>query len=323
MNVERIMQRALDRRVSLIEDPQLTACRLLHGASDGVPGVVVERLGEVLIVQVHPGHAQASESDVRGLAGAFMDRLGARATYRKAFVPDRARVSPEVQAMHLDPRPWIGEPAAPQQVVEEHGLRFLVRPYDGFSVGLFLEHRDNRRCIRRLAAGRRVLNLFAYTCGFSVAAATGGCASVASVDLHKRYLEWGKENFAANGLDLEAHRFYCSDVFDFYRRAERQGLRYDLIVLDPPSFARMRRPKRSFVLEDQLEPLCAGAAGLLAPGGTVLLATNHQQMPIARLESALQQAVPQRAMRILDRPQLPVDFAGDMDYCKVVIAQFD
>lgn len=321
MNVQQIVEAALSRRASLVEDGGLTAYRLLHGMADGVPGVVMERLADVLIVQVHEGHVQASVSDVGRLATAFMERMGLRAAYRKCFVPDRARASAEVQAMHLDPVPWLGEPAESRVMVEEHGLRFVVRPYDGFSVGLFLEHRDNRRRVRELAAGRRVLNLFAYTCGFSVAVA-GGAASVASVDLHKRYLEWGKENFAANGLDLAAHMFYCSDVFDFYHRARRQGLQYDLIVLDPPSFARMRRPKRSFVLGEQLDPLCAGAVGLLAPGGQILLATNHRQIPAERLEAALHLAAGGRTCRILDRPALPVDFAGDPDYARTVIAEF-
>jgi len=109
-----------------------------------------------------------------------------------------------------------------EYAVLENGIRFLVRPHDGHSTGLFLEHRDNRKRVRRLAAGRNMLNAFAYTCGFSVAAALGGAAGTVSVDVSKKYLEWGKCNFAANELNLADHRFICSDIFDYYRRARRR-----------------------------------------------------------------------------------------------------
>jgi 23S rRNA (cytosine1962-C5)-methyltransferase len=239
------------------------------------------------------------------------------------FVRDRSRASSTIDKSHHQPTPWIGQPAAPDQVVTENGPRFIIRPYEGFSVGLFLEHRDNRGRIGELAAGRRVLNAFAYTCGFSVAAAVGGATSVDSVDLSKRYLEWGKRNFDANGIDASAHRFFCSDISDFWRRAARQGRRYDLIVLDPPTFARRRRPHSVFVLDEQLEALCSGAAKLLDPGGLVLLATNCRSISRGRLEEALTAAASDRSCAVLERPGLPIDFAGDPDYSKAVIARFD
>src|SRR5690606_6487827 len=131
---------------------------------------------DVLTVQIHEGRLGLRMDDVRRLAEGLLDRLSARAVYRKGFVRDRARLSAAQAAEHGSARPWIGSPVEPEITVEEYGVRFVVRPYDGFSVGLFLEHRDNRRRVRELAPGRRVLNTFAYTCGFTVAAAVGGAA---------------------------------------------------------------------------------------------------------------------------------------------------
>lgn len=334
-DVQRLCEAALARRGDLLGREDLTACRLFHGAADGLPGFVLERFGDVLIAQLHeappedPSYARPSggslrvaESVARELAEAFMSRLGARAVYRKLFVRDRAREGRQVDALHHDAAPWIGEPVEPAVTVVENGLRFVVRPYDGFSVGLFLENRDNRRRVREMAAGRRVLNTFAYTCGFSVAAAAGGAVRTDSVDLHKRYLEWGREHFAANGIDLTENWFFASDTLDFYRRARRQGRRYDLIILDPPTFSRTRRPARTFVLEEQLEALCEGALDLLDPGGVLLVSLNDRGISAGRLEEAACGGASRRT-GVLERPQLPPDFPGDPDYAKSILVQVE
>ncbi len=317
---EGIIGRALERRRGLAEDRATTAWRVLHGEEDGTPGLVIECFGDVLIAQLHEERLEWDESVCRALAERLKERLGARAVYRKYFLRDRAQAPDAVTAEHTRPEAWIGEAVEPELTVLENGMRFLIHPYEGFSVGLFLEHRDNRAWVRRSAVGRRVLNGFCYTCGFSVAAATGGAVGVDSVDVHKRYLEWGKRNFEANGLGLGAHRFFCSDVLDFYARATRQGRRYDLIVLDPPTFARLRRPSRTFVLQDELEVLCRGAVELLEPGGMILVATNDRRIGAARVEEVLTGAAPGR-VSIVQRPGLPADFPGDPRFSKTVIAR--
>ncbi len=338
------------------------ALRLINGEADGFPGLVIEQLGDVLIAQIHEkspptgvapdlgelgraasrrcrdGVAPASrrcrsgvapgpqchldEAAMRAIAEELLRRTGARAVYRKSFVRDRGGLDKDLDATHRDPQPWLGQPVEAEQVVTEHGLRYIVRPYAGFAVGLFLDHRDNRRRVRELSAGRRVLNAFSYTGAFSVAAAAGEAASVSSVDLSKRYLEWSRENFAVNGLDQTGHWFFCSDIFDFYKRAERQGRRFDLIILDPPTFSRPAHGRRTFVLAQRLEELLAGAVRLLDPGGQILLATNQRDLPLARLEEALLPAAGQRRCTILERPPLPADFAGDADYAKNVIVRY-
>jgi len=315
------VERALKLRQPLLEDDSFDAVRLVNGEADGIPGLVVEKLGPILIAQLHEERLRMEEEAAREIAGQLHQRLGTTAVYRKWFVRERGHVDPATTEAHKNPEPWIGRAAASEFAVHEGGLRFLVRPYDGFAYGLFLDHRDSRRRVRELSAGRRVLNTFAYTCGFSVAAAVGGAAHVAGVDVHRRYLEWGKMNFELNGLDLTPHRFYCSDIFDFYKRARRQGLRYDLIILDPPTFSRQKQPSRVFVLDEQLEPLCAGAIELLDRDGLLVLATNDRRISRQRLEQAVQDMVGNRPCEIIERPSLPIDFAGDADYSKTIIAR--
>ncbi|NLX20063.1 MAG: class I SAM-dependent rRNA methyltransferase [Phycisphaerae bacterium] len=262
------------------------------------------------------------ETAIRQVAEEILRRTGARAVYRKFFVRDRGGLSRDTDTAHRDPQPWLGEPVEAERAITEHGLRYIVRPYAGFAVGLFLDHRDNRLRIRERAAGRRVLNAFSYTGAFSVAAAAGSAASVSSVDLSKRYLEWSRENFAANGLDQSGHWFFCSDIFEFYKRAERQGRRFDLVILDPPTFSRPSQGRRAFVLAERLDELVAGAVRLLDPGGEILLASNQRDLPLARLEESLLAAAGRRSCTILERPPLPADFAGDADYAKSVIVRY-
>lgn len=323
MDFSGLVEKALAGRHALLADPAIEAVRVFNGEPDGIPGLVVEKLGTVLIAQLHEDRLTLSQEQARAVAGEMCRRLGTVAVYRKDFVRDRAQASTETTEAHKDPRPWIGTVVDPELIIRENDLRFLIRPYDGFSCGLFLDHRDNRRRVRDLAAGRRVLNTFAYTCGFSAAAVSGGAVHVASVDVYKRYLEWGKRNFEINGLDLSPHRFYCSDTLEFYERARRQRLRYDLIILDPPTFSRQKRPARNFVLSEQLDRLCAGAVELLDRGGLILLATNDRGISVRRLEQTVRSAAGRRRCAITDWPALPKDFATDPDYSKAIIARLD
>jgi 23S rRNA (cytosine1962-C5)-methyltransferase len=317
----RCLDRALAARAPLLDDPGTNACRLLNGAADGVAGLVIERLADVLVAQLHEGRLQLSDTQARDLCARARRLLHARAVYRKVFARSRSAAPPASAAPRVDTDPWLGSPVPAEYPVFENGIRFLVRPHEGYSVGLFLEHRETRRRVRDLARGRTVLNAFAYTCAFSVAAALGGASRTVSVDLSKRYLEWGKRNFAANALPLDSHTFICSDVFDYFRRAERQGHRFDVVILDPPTFSRTRRPKRTFAITDDLDRLVAGGVGLMNPGGHILLATNHRRTSRKRLEQALIAAAADRGVTIVARPPLPRDFSGDRDYAKALLAR--
>jgi 23S rRNA (cytosine1962-C5)-methyltransferase len=321
--LESQLNAALARRKALLGEAALEAVRLFHGRADGLEGLVVEKWGSVLIVQLHEGLPGPAAEELRPHLESWRERFRAKAVYLKHFVRDRGGTDVEVRSSHREATPWIGESVDEESAVRESGLTFLIRPYDGFSVGLFLEHRENRRRIAELAAGRRVLNAFAYTCGFSVAAAKGGAATVSSVDLSKRYLEWGKRNFAANHLPTAAHRFYASDIFDFFKRARRQELRFDLVILDPPTFSRRRRPAGVFELRADLPRLVAETVERIDRGGSLFLATNDRRIGLESLEAAVRQASAGRRSAVTARPALPPDFGGDPEYAKAILVGFD
>ncbi len=316
---------ALDRRAAWLGAPNTNAVRLFDGAADGIDGLVIEQYGDVLVVQTQAGRLVLSDDAVCELCRLAMQRVGARAVYRKSFPKDRSSLHAALEHAHRNPRPWLGEPAPAEIEVQEAGARFLVRPYDGYATGLYLAHRTARQFVRANCAGRRVLNTFAYTCGFTVAAALGGAASTVSVDVSKKSLEWGKRNLAANGIALDDHRFICSDVFDYYRRALRQGHRFDWIILDPPTFARARHARDTFSVAADLPRLVEGALDLLDRGGVLFLSVNYHGLTEQRLERVVRDAAlaGRRACELMIPPLVPADFQGDLDFAKTVVAQIN
>ncbi|RMF73633.1 MAG: class I SAM-dependent rRNA methyltransferase [Planctomycetota bacterium] len=312
----RLVEQALRRRAPILRDANTTALRLIHGAGDGLPGLVVEQFGEVLVAQLHEERLSLPQEAVRAIVIALARRRGAQAVYRKVFPRDRSASRARLDALHHAAAPWWGRPAEEEFEVRERGVAFRIRPYDGYSVGLFLEQRANRDRVRQLAEGRRVLNVFAYTCGFSVCAALGGAAETVSVDVSKRYLEWGRRNFAANGLALERHVFIRSDALDYFRRARRQGRAFDIVILDPPTFARVKGRRKPFVFEQQIGALATAAMEVLQRGGRLLACTNHRETTIRDLERIVRRAAGERRIESVARPKLPPDFPGDGDYAK-------
>lgn len=318
-NLRQRLEAALARRAALLSDPQTTVARLVHGAADGLTGLVIERLGAVLIAQLHPGPGALPEVAAHELCVAAAESVGATAVYRKVFPPDRSRLPAEAAAAHQSPTPWWGTPAPPEYPVREAGLTYLVRPYDGLATGLFLDHRVNRARVRRLAAGRCVLNAFAYTGAHSVCAAAGGARVIYTLDISRKALAWARANLAANALPPAEHHFVCEDAAAFCRRAARRGQRFELVILDPPTFARTRRPTRVFQIQRDLPDLVAAALPLVARDGHLLLSINHRATPARRLAKIVRTAARELGRRVRVEPvPLPEDFAGDPEYAKTV-----
>lgn len=170
-------------------------------------------------------------------------------------------------------------------MIRENGVRYEIRFDQGYSVGLFLDQRDNRRRLLTghvaagfppLGHGGELLNCFAYTCAFSVCAALGG-ARTTSLDLSRKYLDWGRRNFALNGLDPARHEFVFGDVFDWMRRWARRGRRFDTVLLDPPTFSRSKE-HGDFRVERDYGDLVGLAASLLHPGGVLFASTNAARL---------------------------------------------
>lgn len=299
-------------RQALIDPRETTALRWVHGAADGRPGWYVDRLGDYLIASVlvapegpPPNWLQdlASTGACHGLYVRLLDR----------HIRQAANTDPS-------PRLWTGEAAPGEFPVKENGLTFQLSLAEGYSTGLFLDQRDNRRRLIRNwigpgfpvhpdgLVGKSVLNVFAYTCAFSVAAAAAGAATT-SLDLSRKYLDWGRRNFLANDLDLSPHDFIYGDALDWLRRLARKGRSFDVVILDPPTFSQSRE-HGVFRVEADLNNLVAAGASLLNPGGVLLASTNSARLPPEGFLDLVQagiRAAGRRADQQLFIPQ-PPDF---------------
>lgn len=248
--------------------------RIANDLGDGLPGVCIDRYGDFAVLSLASDEASAHAQTLSELLSEF----GARGVYVKQRA--KADLRRESHAKLAPNTPSAGEPVPPELFVREGAARFRVTLDDGLSCGLFLDQRENRTRIAALVGGQRVLNLFSYTCSFSVYAALAGAAQVTSVDLSGPALARGRENFTLNGLDPAAHAFVQTDAIEWLARAGKRGEKFGLVILDPPSFATSGKGKTFRVVDGYAEAL-ALVLGVLAPGGRVLAVTNHRKTSLA------------------------------------------
>lgn len=215
-------------------------------------------------------------------------------------------------------------PPRDEVTVLEHGTRYLVRPNVGLTVGLFLDMREVRQWLRSLARDRSVLNLFAYTCSLGVCASLGGANRVVNIDVSRPYLEWGKANYALNGLSVDPRDFIYGDALDWLGRFARRSETFDLVIVDPPSFS-----TTPFSVTRDYPRLVALAARVLSPRGTLLGATNHAQTAGPRFEQWLDDGLAAAGRRGKERARWhepSADFPvprGQHPYLKVRAIELD
>lgn len=284
------------RRRHPLPDLETNALRLIDGEGDGLPGVFLE---------TYAGHWLVS-------------------TTGTVIPPDFAqwlrRQDHSIYWKHLDqhqkesPAHLSGPATDGAFLAKENGLNFEISFQSGYSQGIFLDQRNNRAEVRkRMAPGLRLLNTFAYTGAFSVAAASAG-AETTTLDLSQPYLDWAKRNLSHNGIDPTAHHFCKGDTFNWLRRFAKQGRQFDAIVLDPPTFSRDEKGK-VFRVEKDFGELAALASSVLAPGGWILCCTNFKKLPSSHFERQLLTAIPRRMKA--HHAAMPSDFTGE-SYLKSV-----
>ena len=161
--------------------------------------------------------------------------------------------------------------------VQEYGIKFRINLVDYLDTGLFLDHRETRRLVASICKGKRVLNLFAYTCAFSVHAALAGATYTKSVDLSNTYTAWGKDNFVLNSLSLENNEIVRADCLKFMDREIRSRAKYDVIIIDPPTISRSKKMTQMFDIQLDYIPLLSKALELLTANGTIFFSTNSRR----------------------------------------------
>ena len=253
---ERRIERALAARVSL-QDATHTGARLIHGESDGLPGVIADRYGNVIVIQLLSAGADRWREVI---AQTLMSATGARAIYERSDA--------EVRSLEgLPPRAGVVSGVLPPTVTMfEGGLCYTIDVVQGQKTGFYLDQRDNRTLVRVLAKDKRVLNAFCYTGGFSLAALAGGAASVLSIDSAADALGLARENLSRNPrLPADRAAWREGNVFAELRQLRDSGAMFDLIILDPPKFAptaaHVERAARAY------KDINLWALKLLAPGG--------------------------------------------------------
>ncbi len=296
-------------RESLIEPDLTDAFRLIHGASDGCPGWYVDRLGAYLLSHSAQPISQA-QAEALGRLGTA---LSARGVYHKILTRQVRRTAQD----EASPRWVLGEGAPGRFTVRENGLQFELSFQEGYSVGLFLDQRDNRRRLftRHVAAlfpllataevnePWEMLNAFVYTCGFSLCAAKAG-ARTTSLDLSKRWLDWGKRNFSLNQINPAAHDFLYGDAFDWLRRLAKKRRLFDVIALDPPTFSQSKE-SGVFRAERDYGRLVTAALPLLKPQGVLFASTNAADWPPEKFLAELDKAITAAGRRVTQCHYVP------------------
>lgn len=294
--VAALVRLAVERRAPLAADPDITIYRLVNAAGDGLPGLTIDRYADALVAGIYDDDETLPPRPVPdGLAAMLASAAGARSVYVKYRPKQASRVPEEEMPTLAPPAPVFGpdlnssapqtDPsaasassvAAPDWIAREEGLRYLIRSTEGLSSGLFADMRETRARVRAWAAGKTILNTFAYTCGFGVAGTAGGAARVLNLDLSRNVLAWGQENYRLNGFEPDARDFVFGDVFDWLARFARRGETFDLVILDPPSFSKTKTGRFSAAKDyGQLAEL---AARVVAPGGQLLACSNLAELP--------------------------------------------
>lgn len=244
--------------------------RLVNGEGDGLPGLTVDRYADYLLLQLY---TPAWEQHLPAVTAALQQVFSPLGIYAKGRPAETRGKGAAVKGELL-----LGQAAPQPLLVTEHALHFKVDLAGELHTGLFLDQRANRQAFRRLAAGQRVLNLFAYTGAFSVAAAAGGATQVTSVDAAPRYLDRAHENFRLNGIDPGVHEFLAGDCFTELEKLHRSGRQFDVVLMDPPSFSTVRSSR--FTTSGGTSDLMQRALALLPPGGLLITSSNHQKIDL-------------------------------------------
>ncbi len=276
--------------------PDTTAYRLVNGEGDGLPGLVVDVYGDTAVLQISTAGMDRMKKE---LTGWVAEAAGVSQVYERSDMPGRGEEG-------LKPvKGWLMGEGPTVLEVSEYGLKFQVDVARGQKTGFFLDQREMRALVRRHAAGRSVLNCFAYTGGFSVAALAGGAKKADSVDLSEDAIAMARENVKRNGFSEKKAGFVNHDVFEFLRSADLSE--YDFIVLDPPAFTKRK---------DDVIRACRGYKDInrlalkgIAPGGLLLTSSCSYHVEPALFQTVVFQAALEagRNVRIVQRHHLAAD----------------
>ena len=307
---ETLFRQAKEKRTAYYQDELTTAFRLFNQEGDGFGGLTVDLYGDYAVFSWYNSYVyQIRKVISEAFRQVFPEVLG---TYEKIRFKGL-----DYESAHV-----YGQEAPDFFTVLENGVLYQVFMNDGLMTGIFLDQHEVRgSLVDGLAMGKSLLNMFSYTAAFSVAAAMGGASQTTSVDLAKRSRELSQAHFQANGISTGDHRFIVMDVFEYFKYAKRKGLTYDVIVLDPPSFARNK--KQTFSVAKDYHKLISQSLEILNPGGIIIASTNAANVSRQKFTEQIDKGFAGRSYQILNKYGLPADFAYNKkdessNYLKVI-----
>ena len=303
-------------------DPNKTnTYRLINSEGDGLPGLIVDRFAEILVAQMHTAGIERLRSR---LIDALMEETDTRGILLRNDSQSRRREGLELE------EPQVVTGGVPMQVtVRENNVLFLVDPWQGQKTGFFLDQRDKREALRKYTQAKRVLNCFSYSGSFSVyAALTSEKTRVTSVDISAPAIESARQNFILNGLDPNHHQFLVADVFDYLEQAQGAGEQFDVVVLDPPAFAKTQSARaQALKAYRRLNTL---GMQVLRPGGILLTCSCSGVIGMNDLLGVLSQSAQrlQRTVQLLETFSYGVDHPLNLAmpetaYLKVVFCRIE
>ena len=307
---EALFRQAKEKRSAYYQDDLTTAFRLFNQEGDGFGGLTVDLYGDYAVFSWYNSYVyQIRQTISEAFRQVFPEVLGAYEKIRFKGL--------DYESAHV-----YGQEAPDFFTVLENGVLYQVFMNDGLMTGIFLDQHEVRgSLVDGLAMGKSLLNMFSYTAAFSVAAAMGGASQTTSVDLAKRSRELSQAHFQANGISTDDHRFIVMDVFEYFKYAKRKGLTYDVIVLDPPSFARNK--KQTFSVAKDYHKLISQSLEILNQGGIIIASTNAANVSRQKFTEQIDKGFAGRSYQILNKYGLPADFAYNKkdessNYLKVI-----
>lgn len=272
------------------------ALRLVNSSGDSLPGVTVDQYHKHFLVQFF-------------LPSSFLYKDFLTIFLKERFNPEylicKERISPDGRSLDSSKVDIVVNDRGSQTAICEHGLKFKVDLNDTIQTGLFLDMRANRLLIGRLAKGKDVLNCFSYTCSFGVYARSFKASRVINVDISQKALNKGRENYKINGLEEEGREFTQADCLVFLRRASKSGKKYDIIILDPPSFARYKG--KIFHVNKNLAELINLALTLLKSKGFLLVSTNFSELTPPKLNVCIKTSLQKASRKLIKEEFLGQD----------------
>ena len=307
---ETLFRQAKEKRSAYYQDELTTAFRLFNQEGDGFGGLTVDLYGDYAVFSWYNSYVyQIRQTISEAFRQVFPEVLGAYEKIRFKGL--------DYESAHV-----YGQEAPDFFTVLENGVLYQVFMNDGLMTGIFLDQHEVRgSLVDGLAMGKSLLNMFSYTAAFSVAAAMGGASQTTSVDLAKRSRELSQAHFQANGISTDDHRFIVMDVFEYFKYAKRKGLTYDVIVLDPPSFARNK--KQTFSVAKDYHKLISQSLEILNPGGIIIASTNAANVSRQKFTEQIDKGFAGRRYQVLNQYGLPADFVYNKkdessNYLKVI-----